>query len=113
MGTPEGATMRLKCRIVRLMPALAVWQGGISKKLDRLTAGEFAIRAQADRAAYVMAGLSFDTKFNLAKSIELPWNDYFFAVPSDMPHGQTPKLGSLHIGMGRALEAAARAAGLI
>ena len=83
---------------------------GTSKKLDRLTAGEFAIRAQADRAAYVMAGLSFDTKFNLAKSIELPWNDSFFAVPSDVPHGQTPKLGSLHIGMRRALEAAARAA---
>ena len=82
---------------------------GTSQKLDRLSAGEFAIRKAQNRAAYEMAGLSYDTKFDLRNRVELPWNDTFFAVPPNPPHGQTPKLGSLHIGMEPALKAAAKA----
>jgi hypothetical protein len=81
---------------------------GTSQKTDRLVAGEFAIRKAENKTAYEMAGLSYDTKFNLHNIVELPWNDSFFAVPPNPYHGQTPKLGSLHIGMTKALKAAAR-----
>ncbi len=83
---------------------------GTSKKLDRLAAGEFAIRKVDHQAAFTAAGLSFDTKFDLRRTIELPWNDAFFSVPPTPRHGQHPKLGSLHIGMQKAVEAAVRAA---
>lgn len=82
---------------------------GTSQKIDRLAAGEFVIRKADHKAAYEMAGLSYDTKFDLRNRVELPWSDSFFAVPPNPAHGQTPKLGSLHIGMKRALEAAAKA----
>ena len=83
---------------------------GTSQKLDRLSSGEFAIRKIEHPAAYTLAGLSFDTKFDLKHTLELPWNDVFFGVPPDARHGQTPKLGSLHVGIMKAVEAAARAA---
>ena len=82
---------------------------GTSQQLDRLAAGEFAIRKAEDKAAYALAGLSYDTKFDLRTLVELPWNDSFFAVPPKPAHGQTPKLGSLHMGMKRAFAAAAQA----
>lgn len=82
---------------------------GTSQKVDRLNAGEFAIRKGENKTAYEVAGLSFDTKFDLRNMVELPWNDRFFSVPPNPSHGQTPKLGSLHIGMNRALNAAAQA----
>lgn len=82
---------------------------GTSQKVQQLAAGEFAIRKAENKAAYELAGLSYDTKFDLRNRVELPWNDTFFAVPSNPAHGQTPKLGSLHIGMERALKAAAKA----
>ena len=82
---------------------------GTSQKTDRLVSGEFAIPKAENKTAYAMAGLSYDTKFNLRNIVELPWNDSFFAVPPDSRYGQTPKLGSLHIVMRKALEAAARA----
>jgi len=84
---------------------------GSSQKVDRLAAGEFAIRKAENKAAYEAAGLSYDTKFDLRNKVELPWNDSFFAVPPSPAHGRTPKLGSLHIGMTRALQAAAKAVG--
>ena len=81
----------------------------MSAPVDRLATGEFAIRKAENKAAYELAGLSYDTKFDLRNKVELPWNDSFFAVPPNPAHGQTPKLGSLHIGMTRALQAAAKA----
>lgn len=83
---------------------------GTSQKLDRMLAGEFAIRKVENPAAYVLAGLSYDTKFDLNNMLELPWNDSFFGVPPLAPHGENPKLGTLHISMMRKLESAARAA---
>ena len=82
---------------------------GTSQNTDRLVSGEFTIRKAGNKTAYAMAGLSYDTKFDLRNILELPWNDRFFAVPPDPQYGQTPKLGSLHIGMRKTLEAAARA----
>lgn len=82
---------------------------GNSQKMDRLLSGEFAIRKAEHRSAYTTAGLSYDTKFNLRNVVELPWDAEFFAVPPAPQHGQTPKLGSLHIEMKAALAAAARA----
>ena len=82
---------------------------GTSQKLGRLPAGEFAIRKLDNAAAYALAGLSFDTKFDLAKTLSLPWDDAFFAVPPDPRCGQIPKLGSLHSGMVKIVEAALRA----
>lgn len=86
---------------------------GTSQKVDRLSTGEFAIRRVANEAAFDCAGLSYDTKFDLKHQLKLPWNDLFFAVPHHAKYGQTPKMGMLHIMMYRALEAAARAIGLV
>lgn len=74
---------------------------GTSQGLQRLHKGEFAITKRGHPAAYNSAGLSFDTKFDLRQSIQLPWNEDFFAVPARAPHGQHPKLGSLHASMMR------------
>jgi hypothetical protein len=82
---------------------------GTSQKLGRLLAGEFAIRKLGNAAAYALAGLSYDTKFNLAETLLLPWDSQFFAIPPDPRHGQIPKLGSLHSGMMKTVEAALRA----
>jgi len=81
---------------------------GTSQKVDSLYAGEFAI-APADPAAYEAAGLSHATKFNLAVTFELDFNDTWFAVAPGAPHGQTPKLGVLHPSLVRRVQAAAGA----
>lgn len=83
---------------------------GTSQKLARMLAGEFAIRKYEHHAAFAMSGLSFDTKFDLGRVLELPWNADFFGVPPAPRLGQNPKLGSLHIGMRQAVAAAAHAA---
>ena len=51
---------------------------------------------QTDADAYKAAGLSYDTKFNLSRRVQLPFNDDYFTVPPGAPHGQRPKLGVLH-----------------
>ena len=83
---------------------------GTSQKLDRLRAGEFAIRKLDNAAAYALAGLSYDTKFNLREMLLLPWDSQFFAIPAEPQHGQIPKPGSLHSGMMKSVQAALRAA---
>src|SRR5574340_354028 len=82
---------------------------GTSQKLDRLMAGEFAIRRQDNPAAFELAGLSYATKFDLRKSLSLPWDAEFFAVAPGARFGQTPKLGTLHPALVGAVRAAARA----
>lgn len=84
---------------------------GTSQGLQRLHRAEFAITKQGNPAAYSNAGLSFDTKFDLGQLVELPWNADFFGVPPQAPHGQHPKLGSLHASLMRAVKAAYRATG--
>ncbi|MCE2868068.1 MAG: type II toxin-antitoxin system PemK/MazF family toxin [Oxalobacteraceae bacterium] len=79
---------------------------GTSKKTDRLYSGEFRIAKVEHPAAYVSAGLSFDTKFDFGKTLDLPFNDTYFSVPPHAPNGQIPKLGTLHPSMVRIAAAA-------
>lgn len=68
---------------------------GTSQKLDRLYPGEFAItREDGDR--FLVAGLNRPTKFDMRRTIYLPYGDDWFAIAPGAPHGQTPKLGLLH-----------------
>ena len=83
---------------------------GTSQRIDRLRAGEFAIRKIANADAFGLAGLAFDTKFDFKMVLELPWTEQFFKVPPRAPHGQTPKLGTLHPSLLRAAKAAYEAA---
>jgi hypothetical protein len=83
---------------------------GTSQKVTTLYAGEFAI-ARADGDAFRTAGLSYDTKFNLAWRLDLPFNDEYFDVPPGAPHGQQPKLGILHPSLIRRAAAAFDASG--
>ena len=78
---------------------------GTSQKVTSLYAGEFAI-TRADGAAFRAAGLSYDTKFDLGKRLDLPFNDEYFNVPPTAPHGQQPKLGILHPSLMRRASAA-------
>jgi mRNA-degrading endonuclease toxin of MazEF toxin-antitoxin module len=68
---------------------------GTSRKLERLYPGEFSITPE-DGDAFVVSGLNYPTKFDTARSVFLPYNDEWFAVPPGAPHGQRPKLGVLH-----------------
>ena len=79
---------------------------GTSKKTDRLHSGEFRIAKVEHPAAYASAGLSFDTKFDFGKTLDLPFNDTYFSVPPNAPNGQIPKLGTLHPSMVRIAAAA-------
>jgi hypothetical protein len=83
---------------------------GTSQRTNRLYSGEFRIAKSEHPAAYAAAGLSYDTKFDLGKALDLPFNDAYFSVPPHAPHGQTPKLGMLHPSMVRIAAAAFKAA---
>ena len=83
-----------------------------SQKTDRLFSGEFRIGKSEHPAAYASAGLSYDTKFDLRSVLELPFNDAYFSVPPQAPHGQTPQLGTLHPSMVRIAATAFSAARL-
>ena len=83
---------------------------GTSQKTTALRRGEFAILREQNRAAYDAAGLSYNTKFDLGKALDLPFSTEWFSVPPAAPYGQTPKLGMLHPSLMRAVEAAYRAA---
>lgn len=83
---------------------------GTSQRLDRLLSGEVAIRKAQHPAAFALAGLSFDTKFNFKQIVELPWARTFFKVPPKAAHGQNPKVGTLHPSMMQAARAAYLAA---
>lgn len=82
---------------------------GASQKVNRLFNGEFLITRKQNPIAYEVAGLSYDTKFDLGKAIELPFNDRYFTVPPHAPFGQIPKLGILHPSMVHAASAAYKA----
>ncbi len=83
---------------------------GTSQRVDRLKSGEFAILRSVSPAAFELAGLALDTKFNLKDVAELPWSDRYFKVPPRARHGQSPKLGTLHAALMRAAKAAHDAA---
>jgi PemK-like, MazF-like toxin of type II toxin-antitoxin system len=83
---------------------------GTSQRVSRLNTGEVAITQAKHAAAYVLAGLAYDTKFDFKVIIELPWTERYFKTPNRATHGNTPKIGTLHATVMRAVEAAYRAA---
>jgi hypothetical protein len=83
---------------------------GTSQRVNQLYGGEFAITV-ADGEAFKAAGLSYDAKFDFNRSVELPFNDEYFAVPPAAPCGQRPKLGVLHAALMKRAAAAWSAAG--
>ncbi len=82
---------------------------GTSQRTTTLHRGEFAILRERNLAAYGAAGLSYDTKFDLKQVLDLPYTTEWFSVPPAAPHGQTPKLGTLHPSLVRAVQAAFQA----
>jgi hypothetical protein len=83
---------------------------GTSQNLSRLKTGEVAITQEKHPAAYALAGLAYDTKFDFKVIVELPWSERYFKVPLRNRHGKTPKIGTLHATVLRAVESAYRAA---
>lgn len=83
---------------------------GTSKKVSSLKSGEFAITRATHPAAFELAGLAFDTKFDCKQVIDLPWSERYFKVPPHPRHGQTPKLGTLHPSVYHAAQTAFKAA---
>jgi mRNA-degrading endonuclease toxin of MazEF toxin-antitoxin module len=83
---------------------------GTSKKVTSLRAGEFAILRALHPAAFELAGLAFDTKFDCRQVVDLPWTQRYFKVPPHPRHGQVPKLGTLHPSAYHAAQAAFKAA---
>ena len=77
---------------------------GTSKRTTTLHGSELTISSTSNRAVYEMDGLSYDTKFDLKRAIDLPYTSEWFAVPPAAPHGQTPKLGTLHPSLMLALQ---------
>ena len=78
---------------------------GTSRRTDELCPGEFLISVE-DGQAFAASGLFLSTKFDLGKSVDLPYNEMWFSVPSDARHGQTPKIGMLHASLMRRAQAA-------
>lgn len=85
---------------------------GTSRNLTRIKGGEVAITKTKNPSAYALAGLAYDTKFDFKVIVDLPWSDRYFKVPARAPLGNTPKLGTLHATILRAVEAAYRAASM-
>jgi hypothetical protein len=82
---------------------------GTSQRVRELFGGEFAILRTLHPTAFALANLSHDTKFDLRQRVDLPYTTEWFSVPPPAPHGQIPKLGTLHPSIMRAAEAAHRA----
>ena len=81
-----------------------------SQRATTLFRGEFSVLRERNPAAFDAAGLSYDTKFDLKQTLDLPYTTEWFSVPPAAPHGQTPKLGTLHPSLVRAVQAAFLAA---
>lgn len=82
---------------------------GTSQRTTTPYRGEFVIHRVANPAAFAAANLSFDTKFDLRRCVELPFTSEWFSVPPAAPHGQVPRLGTLHPSLVRAVQVAYRA----
>lgn len=78
---------------------------GTSQKVGRLYPGEFAITPEDD-SAFAESGLTYATKFDTGRTLFLPYNDVWFAVPPGAPCGPSPKLGLLHPSLMRRVQMA-------
>ena len=89
---------------------------GTSKKTTQKYPGEFELTPR-DGEVYQRAGLTEESKFDLRRSVWLPYNDRWFKPKPARPPKTTPKLGTLDLnldkGVRRRFLAAAEAAGLL
>lgn len=83
---------------------------GTSQNVTRLKTGEFAIMKSKHPAAYALAGLAYDSKFDFKVAVELAWSDRYFKVLPKNRHTNNPKIGTLHATVLHAVEAAYRTA---
>ncbi|MGB4116799.1 MAG: hypothetical protein WBK51_09660 [Polaromonas sp.] len=83
---------------------------GTSQKVAQLKTGEFAITQASHPAAYALAGLAYDTKFDFKVVVDLAWTERYFKVLPKNRHTNHPKIGTLHATVMQAVEAAYRAA---
>ncbi len=79
---------------------------GTSKRVRQLYRGDSAILQLNHPHAYQLANLSRDIKFSFRKQDLLVYTSDWFSVPPHAPHGQSPKLGTLHPCMMIAAQAA-------
>lgn len=89
---------------------------GTSQRTRNKYAGEFEL-APRDGAIFERAGLTVETKFDLGRTVWLPYNDRWFTPPPGVPRAATPKLGTLDLAADHAIKrrfvAAAMAAGVL
>ena len=83
---------------------------GTSQNVTRLKTEEVAITQAMHPAAYALAGLAYDTKFDFKVVIELAWSDRYFKLLPKNRHTNNPKIGTLHATVMHAVEVAYRAA---
>ena len=83
---------------------------GSSQNVKRLKTGEMVITRAMHPAAYALAGLAYDTKFDFKQILDLPWYDRYFKPPPRNPFGNSSKMGTLHATVVHAAEVAYRAA---
>lgn len=76
---------------------------GTSKKTDKLYEGEFLVATPSGRRA---AGLDLATKFDLGRTVRIPWAIQFFTI---RPGADSLIVGSLHPTDVMALRQAAKA----
>jgi len=107
-GPKPRPALVIACGEVGASPAVEVAYG-TSRKIERLHPGEFLVGTE-DGEAWTLSGLSYPTKFDLSRRIELPFDDRWFAVAPGAPFGQHPKMGLLHPVLMRRASAAYRAA---
>lgn len=68
---------------------------GTSKKTEMIYPGEFVI-SKSD-TGFPVSGLSFTTKFDMNRRVQLPFDDNWFkAAPGPTPSTPAPRIGSLH-----------------
>lgn len=79
---------------------------GTSQRVDRLKVGEFSIVRSRNPVAFALSGLAYDSKFDFKVIVDLPWSEEFFKVSPRPAYGQSPKLGTLHPSLLRAVQAA-------
>ena len=82
---------------------------GTSQKTTTLHKGEFLLQKD-QTSAFQLSGLSFDTKFDFNRTVELPYSSEYFKPPPSASASYLPHLGLLHASMMRKAQAAWRAA---
>jgi len=89
---------------------------GTSQRTTNKYSGEFELGPK-DGSVFTKTGLTEETKFDLGRTVWLPYNDRWFRPLPSVPRAATPKLGKLDLRANPAIErrfvAAAKAAGLL